>query len=185
VVKALLLLASCVVSYLCFVVELGELQAMQMEVATQQLFLLKNRIKRRPDNRGDSWIPTPESGYQSPAVLSVVGVGAAIHTESKADANDYELKERDYYIDLFKKHFNIEYNTSQGYFVVNNREEFKIMLTAFGSTDVVHSNSGRNKEVKNDYMTLKLCDCQIDKFLVEIAKQGGKAKRDLWQQTTP
>jgi hypothetical protein len=155
----------------------------QLEVATRQLSLLKSKMKR-PDNRGRSWIPTPESGYQSPTDFSVVGTG--IRTESKiADVEDYQLKERDTYVRLFKEHFEIEYNISKGYYVAHNRKELKIMLVAFGKTDVVHLCSGGNKEVKNDYLTLKLCDCQVDKFLMEIAKQGGKANENLWRKDTP
>jgi hypothetical protein len=147
---------------------------------------LRTLKKNRPADRGRSWLPSPSgSSSQSPAEFAVVGT-SLIESKTESDSSHlhhYPLKEREHYIGLFKEKFSIEYNTSKGYLVRHNSKAMIIERTAFGTKDVVHTCSGDNKKVKNDYLALLLSECQIDKFLILIAEQRGVAADSWWQET--
>jgi hypothetical protein len=175
-----------------FNAEMQELQLQEARAKTEKANAerdmakdLRTLKKKRPANRGRSWLPSPSgSSSQSPAEFAV---GTSLPVSSDSDSSHlhhYPLKEREHYIALFKEKFSIEYNTSRGYLVRYNSKDMIIERTAFGTKDVVHTCSGDNKKVKNDYLALLLSECQIDKFLVLIAEQNGVAA-DAWWQETP
>jgi hypothetical protein len=155
------------------------------DLAMARALRIRTLKKVRPANRGNSWLPSPGSSSQSPAEFAIVGT--SLHGESSdndsSHLHHYPLKEREYYIELFKEKFNIEYNLSKGYKVRHNSKLMIIERVAFGSKETVHTCHGDNKKVKNDYLALVLSDCQIDKFLVLIASQAGVAEEQWWLNT--
>ena len=137
---------------------------------------------RRPADRGPSYTPTPLT-TEPPSRTDLEVVGVAV-PQAELPVHNYPVKERKFYIKKFAETFNIVYNTSLGYLCKYSDKHLSIELTAFGSTSEVYKCKGDNKHIKNGYLALLLSECQIDKFLVLIAQQGGVAEEQWWN-TTP